>query len=59
MKLRYTNDIYGNELLKICFDGINIHKSIHICCGYPDKLEETDYLKFLSKRKRTQMLSGV
>ena len=36
---------YGSMLLEECFKNITIHKSIHICCGYPDKLEETDYQK--------------
>ena len=36
---------YSKDLLEICFNGINVHKSLHMCCGYPDKLEQTDYLK--------------
>jgi 5-methyltetrahydropteroyltriglutamate--homocysteine methyltransferase len=44
---RYPKKVikYSEKLLNICFDGISIHKSLHMCCGYPDKLEETDYLK--------------
>ena len=44
---RYPENVilYADELLNICFKDITIHKSLHICCGYPDKLEETDYLK--------------
>jgi 5-methyltetrahydropteroyltriglutamate--homocysteine methyltransferase len=34
-----------NELLDICFEGINVYKTLHCCCGYPDKLEDTEYLK--------------
>ena len=37
--------LYGNNLLDRCFEGIVVHKSLHICRGYPDKLEHTNYLK--------------
>jgi len=44
---RYPGKVlkWGKELLEICFKDIHIHKSLHICCGYPDELEQTDYLK--------------
>ena len=37
--------LYGPGLLEECFQGITMHKSLHICCGYPDKLEDTEYPK--------------
>ena len=46
---RYPNRTieYGVKLLDKCFENIgdNVHKSVHICCGYPDKLNKTDYPK--------------
>ena len=38
---------YGIKYIEKCFQNIPeyIEKTIHICCGYPDKLNETDYPK--------------
>ena len=38
---------FGIEHLERCFHGCskNIDKIVHICCGYPDKLDATDYPK--------------
>ena len=38
---------YGISNIEKCFENVgdNILKGVHICCGYPDKLEETDYPK--------------
>jgi 5-methyltetrahydropteroyltriglutamate--homocysteine methyltransferase len=38
---------FGIKNLEKCFAGVsgNVIKTIHICCGYPDKLDETDYEK--------------
>ena len=38
---------YGLENLERCFYGIekNIEKIVHICCGYPDKVDSQDYPK--------------
>ena len=40
-------DKYGTQFLHKCFfnTGKNITKIIHICCGYPDKVGDTDYIK--------------
>ena len=44
---RYPEKVikYSELLLEACFKNITIHKSLHMCCGYPNKLEQTDYLK--------------
>lgn len=38
---------YGIEALQRCFEGLPKHvtRVAHICCGYPDKLDATDYPK--------------
>jgi len=38
---------YGIRLLDRCFEGAGegCQKSVHICCGYPGYLDQTDYLK--------------
>lgn len=38
---------YGIENLERCFHpaGDRVNRSTHICCGYPDKLDSTDYPK--------------
>ncbi len=36
---------FASELLEICFDGIYIHKEVHVCCGYPEKLDDKKYKK--------------
>jgi len=39
---------YGIQNLEICFDGIEnskVEKIVHICCGYPDKLDSINYPK--------------
>ena len=38
---------YGIETLERCFHGVpgGVTRTMHMCCGYPDKLDETDYLK--------------
>ncbi len=36
---------YGVECLDRCFDGIpeNVTRVMHMCCGYPDHLDDTQY----------------
>ena len=38
---------FGVKFLEACFDGVSddIEKTAHLCCGYPDKLDVTDYPK--------------
>ena len=38
---------YGVECLDLCFDGIpdDVTRVMHMCCGYPDKLDSVDYQK--------------
>jgi len=38
---------FGIKNLERCFEGVpnTVIKTIHACCGYPDKLDETDYPK--------------
>lgn len=38
---------YGVENLERCFHGVppGVTRTMHMCCGYPDKLDETDYVK--------------
>ena len=38
---------YGVECLDRCFDGIaeNVTRVMHMCCGYPDHLDDTQYHK--------------
>ena len=38
---------YGIENLERCFHGVpdGVTRTLHMCCGYPDKLDETDYVK--------------
>jgi 5-methyltetrahydropteroyltriglutamate--homocysteine methyltransferase len=38
---------YGVEALERCFDGVakTVTRVVHICCGYPDRLDSTDYHK--------------
>ena len=38
---------YGVENLERCFHGVSggVMRTVHMCCGYPDKLDETDYVK--------------
>jgi len=38
---------YGVECLDRCFDGIaeNVTRVMHMCCGYPDHLDDTEYYK--------------
>ena len=50
---------YGIETLERCFHGVPgaVTRTMHMCCGYPDKLDETDYLKadpevYLPARRR-------
>ena len=35
------------KFLEECFEGISheVEKTAHLCCGYPDKLDKTDYPK--------------
>ena len=47
---RKPNDAlsYGIDNLQKCFDGINnveVDKIVHICCGYPDKIDVINYPK--------------
>ena len=38
---------YGVETLKACFNGVpdKVTRVVHMCCGYPDRLDATDYPK--------------
>ena len=38
---------FGIETLERCFHGMpaGVTRTMHMCCGYPDKLDETDYVK--------------
>ena len=38
---------FGVENLERCFQGVpgGVMRTMHMCCGYPDKLDETDYVK--------------
>ena len=38
---------FGVENLERCFHGVpdGVVRTLHMCCGYPDKLDETDYEK--------------
>ncbi len=38
---------YGIEALERCFDGIgdDVTRVMHMCCGYPGHLDDSDYLK--------------
>ncbi|MBN35307.1 MAG: 5-methyltetrahydropteroyltriglutamate--homocysteine methyltransferase [Rhodospirillaceae bacterium] len=38
---------FGVENLERCFHGVSasVTRTMHMCCGYPDKLDETDYVK--------------
>ena len=38
---------FGIENLERCFHGVpdGVTRTMHMCCGYPNKLDETDYLK--------------
>ena len=38
---------FGIENLERCFHGVpdGVTRTMHMCCGYPDKLDETDYMK--------------
>ena len=38
---------FGIENLERCFHGVSdtVTRTMHMCCGYPDKLDETDYVK--------------
>jgi 5-methyltetrahydropteroyltriglutamate--homocysteine methyltransferase len=38
---------YGIENLERCFHNVpdQVNRSVHICCGYPDRVDSVDYLK--------------
>lgn len=38
---------YGIESLERCFHNVpaQVNRSVHICCGYPDRINSIDYLK--------------
>ena len=38
---------FGVENLERCFHGLpaGVTRTVHMCCGYPDRLDETDYVK--------------
>ena len=38
---------FGVENLERCFHGVpgSVTRTMHMCCGYPDMLDETDYVK--------------
>lgn len=38
---------YGIDNLNRCFEGVpaEVNRCMHMCCGYPDKIDRDDYLK--------------
>ena len=46
---RYPGDTlnYGIKFIEKCFENVpsDVCKIVHICCGYPDRLNQTDYPK--------------
>jgi len=38
---------YGIEQLERCFHGLSeaVTRSVHVCCGYPNRLDQEDYVK--------------
>ena len=38
---------YGVENLSRCFEGVpaDVNRCMHMCCGYPDRIDRDDYLK--------------
>ena len=38
---------FGVEALSRCFDGLpdDVNRVMHMCCGYPNRLDDTDYPK--------------
>lgn len=38
---------YGIEALEMCFDGVDddVTRVMHMCCGYPNHLDDEEYLK--------------
>ena len=38
---------FGIEALERCFHGVpgSVTRTLHMCCGYPDRLDETNYVK--------------
>ena len=38
---------FGFDNLERCFDGLPDHvtRAVHMCCGYPERLDQPDYLK--------------
>ncbi len=38
---------YGIELMSRCFEGVppDVSRAMHMCCGYPNYLDDTDYHK--------------
>merc|ERR1719207_169300 len=39
---------FGVRTLNMCFDGVkqgSVEKAMHMCCGYPGHVDQTDYLK--------------
>ncbi|CAH3034594.1 unnamed protein product [Porites lobata] len=48
--MRYPDQAleYGIDQLSSCFDGVSapdVVKTVHLCCGYPDYLDQEDYKK--------------
>jgi len=52
--MRYPEDAleYGVKNAALVFAGCpdSVERTVHLCCGYPDRLEPTDYKKADSKR---------
>jgi len=38
---------FGFENLERCFDGVpdSVLRTVHMCCGYPDELDQVDFMK--------------
>ena len=54
---------YGVDALAQCFDGVpdTVTRVMHMCCGYPNRLDDTDYPKAdqASYAKVAQAVDGV
>ena len=49
---------FGVRTLNMCFDGVkegSCEKTMHMCCGYPGHVDQTDYMK-AQKREIRKLL---
>ena len=35
----------ASSLFQFCAASDNVHQAVHLCCGYPDRLDTDEYLK--------------